>query len=270
MAKARSHAQILARVQDGYGRGEGQSYKPWLGTRDLASFGLTSRIPGQKTGREHTVFSKGERNTFVIVQRIIVVRDIREQFPLLPLEETLALAKSLGVRHPMDKGEPVVMTTDFLITRVCSGDTSYEALSVKQKCMLEDPRVIEKLEIERLYWARYEVPWRIVTHEDVDCPLANNLHWINERWDVQDPSLNAEEIDILERRLFEYLTESNNEALRLVCLRCDDRFGFENGTCLSVVRHALARRLWIVPLNVVIDPSKPLKVLSRHRHPLAA
>ena len=151
-------------------------------------------------------FSKGERNTFVIVQRIIVVRDIREQFPLLPLEETLALAKSLGVRHPMDKGEPVVMTTDFLITRVCSGDTSYEALSVKQKCMLEDPRVIEKLEIERLYWARYEVPWRIVTHEDVDCPLANNLHWINERWDVQDPSLNAEEIDILERRLFEYLT----------------------------------------------------------------
>ncbi len=44
--------------------------------------------------------------------------DIREQFPLLPIEETIIIAEELGIKHPTDPntGEPVVMTTDFLVT----------------------------------------------------------------------------------------------------------------------------------------------------------
>lgn len=46
------------------------------------------------------------------------VIDIREQYPLLPLKDTLEIANELGIeqpKHPQTK-EPIVMTTDFLIT----------------------------------------------------------------------------------------------------------------------------------------------------------
>ncbi|WP_318246853.1 hypothetical protein [Bacillus norwichensis] len=39
---------------------------------------------------------------------------IREQYPLLPIKETIVMADKLGLKHPTDTktGEPVVMTTD--------------------------------------------------------------------------------------------------------------------------------------------------------------
>jgi len=45
------------------------------------------------------------------------VVDIREQFHLLPLEETIVLADELGFKHPTDAktNEPVVLATDFLL-----------------------------------------------------------------------------------------------------------------------------------------------------------
>jgi len=60
------------------------------------------------------------------------VIDIREQYPLLPLEETLALAEEcnirhLSVRHPTKRGVVilVVMTTDFVLT-ISEGLNSYD------------------------------------------------------------------------------------------------------------------------------------------------
>ncbi len=46
------------------------------------------------------------------------VVDIREQFPLLPIEDTLRIAERLGYRHPRhpQTRRPIVMTTDFLVT----------------------------------------------------------------------------------------------------------------------------------------------------------
>nr|WP_269843845.1 TnsA endonuclease N-terminal domain-containing protein [Domibacillus epiphyticus] len=44
--------------------------------------------------------------------------DIIEQYPLLPVEETIVIADELGLKNPADPrtGEPIVMTTDFLVT----------------------------------------------------------------------------------------------------------------------------------------------------------
>jgi len=46
------------------------------------------------------------------------VIDIREQFPLLPVEEVQEIAHSKGINCPVDRKtrEPLVMTTDFRIT----------------------------------------------------------------------------------------------------------------------------------------------------------
>lgn len=68
-----------------------------------------------------------ERNYYYLTEYSDFVVDIREQFPLLPLEETIVIAYELGIKHPIDpkKHEPIVVTTDFLLT-VDKGDGFFQ------------------------------------------------------------------------------------------------------------------------------------------------
>ena len=86
--------------------------------QDVSSLGRSTRLRGIKTGRKHEFFSDLERNYFYLTEYSNFIFDIREQFPLLPLEETIVIADELGIKHPTDPktNEPVVMTTDFLLT----------------------------------------------------------------------------------------------------------------------------------------------------------
>ncbi|AQT84734.1 Transposon Tn7 transposition protein TnsA [Paenibacillus larvae subsp. larvae] len=76
------------------------------------------------------------------------VIDIREQFPLLPLEKTMFIAEKLGIRHPIDPKtkHPIVMTTDMLLTVRKGEDVSFIAHSIKPVNKL-NKRILEKLQI---------------------------------------------------------------------------------------------------------------------------
>ena len=52
-----------------------------------------------KTSRQHEFLSDLERNYFYLTEHSDFVFDIREQFPLLPLEETIVIADELGIKH---------------------------------------------------------------------------------------------------------------------------------------------------------------------------
>lgn len=85
-----------------------------------------------------------ERNHFYLTEYSDFVVDIREQFPLLPLEETIVIADELGIKHPTDPkaNEPIVMTTDFLLT-MDKGQGVFEvARTIKMKEELLKERVI--------------------------------------------------------------------------------------------------------------------------------
>lgn len=109
---------IEQRIKAGRGQGRGREYKPWLDVHDVPSLGKSTRVRGWTTGRVHHLLSLGEERYFYLLDWSEIVVDIREQYPLLPLDETLAIARRLGFvhpRHPRTK-EPIVMTTDFLLT----------------------------------------------------------------------------------------------------------------------------------------------------------
>ena len=91
--------------------------------------------------------------------------DIREQFPLDEISEAIGIADACGIRYPCDNvsGFPYVLTTDFLIT-VNGG---YVVRAIKPKTELQKLRVREKLEIERRYWLKRNVEWRIVTEDEI-------------------------------------------------------------------------------------------------------
>lgn len=102
MSKRKRTSKIEKWIQDGRGSGIGADYKPWLKIQDVSSKGRSTRLKGIKTNRQHEFLSDLERNYFYLTEYSDVVIDIREQFPLLPLEETIVIADELGIKHPTD------------------------------------------------------------------------------------------------------------------------------------------------------------------------
>ena len=250
--------QVLNRYsKDGRGRGDGAEYRPWLQAHDVPSKGVTFRMSGRKHRREHVFFSTIERDAFLVAQWLDHVVDIREQFPLWPYERTEAIAAELGVNHPTHpKGGVVVMTTDLLIT---NADGTMTAVAVKPASKLNEMRVLEKLEIERLYWKQQDVSWSIVTERDLPEGLVSNLSWIDDYYDITRETLGPSQIRSIEAHLLSRLKKTGSVALNVICSEADDRLGVEPGTCLGVVRHALARKRWRLPLDQKIVPGEPLR-----------
>lgn len=178
MSKTRarwSESVYRKRLKEGRGQGELASYKPWITIHDIASKGYATRIYSEKTGRIHHLLSHHELHYFCLLDWSPHVRDIREQFPMR-LTETLEIAAGAGIRHPWDSRSrfPCVMTTDFLITT----DSGLEARTVKGRQELSDRRILEKFEIERRYWERCGISWKIVTEDQIDAVKARNIMWL--------------------------------------------------------------------------------------------
>ena len=251
-------------LKEGRGKGEKGEYKPWLTVRDVTSRGRSSRDNGWKTGRTHHLLSTLELLAFYCLCWPLKILDIREQFPLLPLEETLELAKDCGVKHPQHPitKEPVVLTTDFLITLDQKGGCIEEALTVKPVKDLQSTRVIEKFEIERRYWEARKVKWGIVTEREIPEVLAKNVERMYEAYSLLSyTSLRREEIDDIAHVLTRLVTETP-QALRHATSTCDRKLGFEPGTSLQVAYYLLATRQWQVDMFTSIDPAKPLTLFG--------
>ena len=170
-----SEKQYQRYIREGRGQGFGVDYIPWIKIHDFPSNGVCSRILGRTTGRIHHLLSRNESAYFYLLDCSTKVSDIREQFPLR-LQDTLDIARSLGIRHPWDYSSsfPIVMTTDFLITT----KEGILARTVKETDALSDTRIREKFAIEHAYWKRYGVDWKIVTEKQIDFERSRNLQWL--------------------------------------------------------------------------------------------
>ena len=168
--------QIQKRIRQGYGEGQGQVYKPWLGVQDVPSKGRSHRIYSHHTKRVHHLFSDLERTVFIIIDWKSSTLDIREQFPLI-LDDTLDIAKEAGIRHPEMEGIKQVMTSDFLVD---TGDKNRPKFVLQAKYIrdLEDKRTIEKLEIEHRYWLKKGIPFYIVSERSFSDVIHKNLSWL--------------------------------------------------------------------------------------------
>jgi hypothetical protein len=241
------------------GTGRGSEYKPSLVIQDVPSRGLATRIQGWKTHREHHFFSKLELLFFYLLEWSLTVCDIREQYPL-DLSETLAIAQQLGIRHPTNPrtGRPIVMTTDFLITiRKPTGLREY-ARTIKYAKDLSSIRVMEKFEIERLYWGKRNIDWGIVTENEINVTVATNIQWVHPYKEVTSLTpITGQVVSVVEAVLtFEVLKQKT--PLRDLTNRCDEKLGLAPGSSLTVVRHLIATRKWRVDMNRPIRAPKPL------------
>lgn len=256
-------------IREGRGQGELAGYQPWLTVRDVPSRGLSTRSKGWTTGRVHHLLSKLEKKYFYVLEWSKVVTDIREQYPLLPLDETLAIAKRYELRHPAIPNkndpkelEPVVMTTDFFITLTVGGERIEQARTVKYATDLQSASVLQKLEIERRYWEARQIHWGIVTEHDVPAVLADNIELIYaNRYMDEDSKYSRRELYSVATTLTRLVQESTL-SLRHIALDCDTALGFESGTSLAVAYFLIANRYWEIDMHVPIQPGKRLVLLK--------
>ncbi len=250
-------------TEEGRGQNEGAAYKPWLTVRDVPTRGFAHRPYGWKTGREHHLLSNHEFDCFNVAEWSKIIVDIREQYPLLPLENTLAIAEACGFEHPTHPitKKRVVLTTDFLFTVEIEGRRIEQARTFKPFAELASDRTLEKLEIERLYWKARNTDWGIVTEHEIPKVLADNVDRIHDRYYREDLGLTFDEICDIAL----ILTQSVNEgtlALRHATRACDRRLAHEPGTSLSVAYHLIARRYWQIDMHTPINPGEPPTLLG--------
>jgi len=258
----KSSQQVIdKRLKQGRGQGKGADYQPYLRVQDVPSRGLVTRVCGWKTERDHHFMSRLECDYFYLLEWSSVILDIREQYPL-DLIETLAIATELGIRHPTDPctREPVVMTTDFVITVRLPVGTVEQARTLKYAKELASPRVMEKFEIERVYWASRDIDWGIVTEREIDLVLTKNIRWLHPYRDpaslapLTDAAIRSVEAGLTPRVLEEKLP------LRDLTDDCDQQLTLQPGTSLAVVRHLIASGRWQVNMTSPIQAPKRIKL----------
>lgn len=93
---------IERHVANGFGSGAGVSYVPWLRVQDVPSRGRSSKIRGVNVERIYHFLFDPERAYFLVCEFSDDVVDIREQYPLFPVERAQAIATSMGVRYPTE------------------------------------------------------------------------------------------------------------------------------------------------------------------------
>ena len=172
-------------------------YKPWVNVRQSNTYGQGHEFLSHKTGRVHSLLSRGERPTFFYLERDPTVIDIFDQYPL-PVYETLALAVKLNIVHPgiyKDRKKhggivpAAVMTTDFLVKKqLPNGQIKLVAYSFKYSSAFDrdekDPRSVsrteKKLELERTFWEDQNVEFVLQDEDAYNPNLIYNLEFLRQ------------------------------------------------------------------------------------------
>jgi len=253
--------KVKKRLKDGYGRGFGADYKPFLTVMDVPSSTTVSRLLSMKTQRTHHYFSFLEVSFHYILEHSQKVMDIREQFPL-PLEETLEIAQQQGIAHPglyRKFDVAFVMTTDFFIDCFDGGRTTVIARAIKPSNYKHNKRVCEKLKLEQIYWNNRGIDWGVITEDNIPSALVKNLEWIHSSglyWNFNN--LTKSDILTVKDYLNRYIIEQC--PISTAGKEIDTRLKLIPGSTMTVFRFLLANHVYKADLFTLFDLNQPMNV----------
>lgn len=246
--------------KEGRGRGEFESYQPWVTVRDFPSRGVSAMVPGTKVHRTHHLFSRLELRAFLHYEFLSEVIDIREQFPLLPLSVGQRIAKEMGIRYPRhtDTGTPIVLCADFLITRRVDGKQSLLAVECKYRSEIDamKKRDHEKLELRRRYWEEENgVSLKLFTDETVSFNRYVNLKAL---YQVARP--NALRSPSNEKKLLNALSSTpwKHCTLKVFLTKAGTACGLSYRDSFELFKHLIWNKRVVVDLETLIKPTRQL------------
>lgn len=252
MKRTRTWNEVKYRKYLAEGRGQGklEKYVPWVQIQDFPSKGIVSRVKGRTTGRIHHLMSNLELWYFYLLDWSEKAVDIREQFPLNEISDAIGIADACGIRYPYDRasGFPYVLTTDFLVTT----HNGYVARSIKPVNELQRPRVREKLEIERRYWAKRGIEWKIVTENEIPRIKARNIEWLYSGSDFMT-LVSSEDLIQECKELFIRMYCHESYAIATITRYIEESYGFSKGTGMSLFKLLVRDKCIELNLNELIN-----------------
>ncbi len=178
MTPANVHSRIRRRAC----QAEGKDYRPFYNIKDFPLSNICTIMPGIKIKRSFQYQSELERDYHILCEFSTFVTDIREHYALLPWEETQEIAAELKIRHPVYPRTklPIVLSSDIVLTINRHGYPKHAILCIKPSAVLdpENPkskRILERLYIEKTYWSRRNVPWKVFTEDNIPITRLRNL-----------------------------------------------------------------------------------------------
>lgn len=244
--------KINEKLKKKHGSGKGKDYIPWLKVADVASRGVSLKTYSLNSQRIHHCLSRLESKYFYILEWSDDLTDIREQLNL-DFEETQSIAKELGIKHPTDPRYkiPQPITTDFVLTLRDSSTLS--ARTVKYRNDLRSKRVLEKFEIEKVYWARRNVSWGIVTEDSIDENFVNNIIWVRKAKSLRFiDGLDINDVIRIEAML-RFEIYNNNTLQKDICSKVSSLLNFNHGLILYAIRFLIANKIWKVNMYIPIN-----------------
>ena len=166
------------------GEGHNENYKPWIKPTEIHGLSTTTAFYDPRVGRHISLLSQPELEVYLILSWNDDVIEIREQFPL-NRDDTRALAEYYGYKHPYNTHtmSDNVMTTDFLVNYVDGTMHAYAVKGIPADKVREDRRTLEKLYIEMKYWEIRDIPWTLITAENIPSNIATNIRQALLYWD---------------------------------------------------------------------------------------
>ena len=261
--KLESLTDFQRALKQKYGLGEKESYKPWIRVQDIPSKGNSGKIDGIKINRIHHTLSEHESSFFYLAEFCDSVIDIREQFPLLPLNLSVKIAQQLDVPHPIifpsKSKEFNIMTTDFLLTCTDGQSSWFEAVSVKPLTELTDKRTAEKLDIERVWWQLLGIPFHLYVMTEKNKIQSKNIQWFTaptrQKYSILDSLINEAKFLIPEGTL---LVED-------ICNNFIRKLNIEHDEALVLLKILFATKKITVNLDKPIGETGIVEVLKNDK-----
>ncbi len=235
-----------ARLREKRGQGYGENYKPWILPHELPSDSRTHKILGWKHNRVYYLLSDGELWVFLIYQMEDNVLDIREQFPLLPIEKTLLIADQMNIIHPpknrSDRNMKTVMTSDFNLL-VKKGDVVKEIVrTLKTEDDFNKIRTQEKFLIEKEYWSQKGIDWGVILHDEECKVIGKNIYSIYQDYFWNDKmQFDEYEMDWLINKFKEKIFKCNMDIMKTTKDFQED-MGWEEGEGLNFFKYLITHK----------------------------
>lgn len=244
----------------------GDAYEPLHRVQDVRSSGRKSRIPYQ--GRVVHLLSDLEVRAFRHFQWEQAVTGIEEQF-YLEIEDTTRIAAEAGARHPLviGTGEPFEMSTDLVVYYETADGPRRLARQMKYSKDLELGDAapgrertsielrLEKLEIERRYWAERNVHWAVLTERELTEARTRNIeHLLGSELGAGRPQGFW---DVAMGRVRDALVKG--DGLRAVDLarRLETEGVLDEGDFRTALRHLCATRQVAFDMETLFDLDRP-------------
>lgn len=266
----KTDADIARFVKQGYGQGEGSSYKPWVRVQDVPSIGRSRKTPGLKSKRMHQFFSDLEFRYFLLLEFSDLVVDIREQYPLFATTRARDIAAEMGIQYPVFVGTqlPFVLTSDFVVT-LQEEPGAKKRLAIrtcKYEHDLVDPNgalwTIDKLDLERAIWADKSVTdWKVVTEQVGTQILFDNLEWLRKSVLTEPVEVSAD----LQSQFMEYVVKTANgdRTMSSVVRAASTAIGVSYRSGMRFFKHLLWHKCIVTDIaNTILDPTLRCPMLS--------